>query len=194
MGEGATASSGPSSLEEEHKKVSILEDSVKTSDEQLQWIRQEKANLERELGEERVAKNCLEAEKARLAAELQAVPDDTVWTAQITELQKELQHVQSEKENLHREVCRLKHERDRAVLPSQNAHILREKEHALHQLQVALKVSKKGNPAWEGGWLVVLAIPLASAPFKEARPESAEPGEYVMPSSACNRMASLISS
>ena len=147
MGEGAIASSGPSSLEEEFKKVSILEDSVKTSDEQLLWIRQEKANLERELGEERIAKNRLEAEKARLAAELQAVPDPTVWTAQIAELQKELQHVEGEKENLHRAVCRLKREHDRAVLPSQNAHILQQKEDVVHELQVALKVSKKGNPA-----------------------------------------------
>ena len=111
------------------------------NDEELQCIRQEKAILERELRDERVAKNLLEAEKMRLIAELQAVPDHTVWTVEIAEQQKELQHVQSEKEELHREVCRFKHELDRA------AHILQEKEDAVHELQVALKVSKEGNPA-----------------------------------------------
>ena len=120
---------------------------MKTSDEQLQWIRQEKANLERELGEEKVAKNLLEAEKMRLTAELQAVPDHTVWIAQITEQQKDLQHVQNEKEELHREVCRLKRELDCAVLPSRNAHILQEKEDKIRDLQIALKVNKEGNLA-----------------------------------------------
>ena len=147
LGGGATASPGPASLEDEQKKVSLLEDSVKTSDEELQSIRQAKAILERELRDERVAKNLLEAEKMRLAEELQAVPDHTVWTAQITELQKDLQHVLDEKEELHREVCRLKRQLDRAVLPSHNAHILQEKEDTIHELQVALKVNRKGNPA-----------------------------------------------
>ena len=90
--------------------------------------------------EERVAKNLLETEKMRLVAELQAVPDCTVWTAQIAEQQRELLFVQSEKEGLHREVSRLKHELDCRV---QSAHILHEKEDKIHELQVALKVSKK---------------------------------------------------
>ena len=114
---------------------------MKANNEELQLIKQEKTNLEHELREEKVAKNLLEAEKMKLIAELQAVPDHTVWTARIAEHQKELQHVQGEKEELHREVCKLKRELDRA------AHILQEKEDAVHELQVALQVSKEGNPA-----------------------------------------------
>ena len=119
---------------------------MKTSDEELQSIRQAKAILERELREERVAKNRLEAEKMKLIAELQAVPDHTVWTAQIAEQEEELQHVQNEKEQLRRKVRELELKLDRKVQPSHNAHIFQEKEHAIHELQVALKVSKEGNP------------------------------------------------
>ena len=120
---------------------------MKTSDEELQWIKQEKANHERELRDERVAKNLLETEKARLVAELQAVPDPTVWTAQIAEHQRELQHVRNEKEELHREVCKLKRKLAHGGQPSHNAHILREKEDKIHELEVALKVSGEGNSA-----------------------------------------------
>ena len=105
----------------------------------------EKLTLELELKDERVAKNLLEAEMTRLTAELQAVPDHTVLTAQITEHQKELQRVRSKEEELRREVCRLELELDRGVLPSHNAHILQEKEDKIHKLEVALKVSKVGN-------------------------------------------------
>ena len=145
MGGGANASSGPPSLEEEQKKVYLLEDSAKANNEELQRLRQEKVTLECELRDERVEKNRLHAEKMRLTADLQAVPDHAVLTAQITEYEKELQHVRNKEEELRREVCRLECERDSAVLSSHNTHILQEKEDKIHKMEVALKVSKEGN-------------------------------------------------
>ena len=118
---------------------------MKANDEELQKLRQEKATLEHELRDERVAKSRLQVEKMRLTAELQAIPDHTVFTAQITELQKDLQHVRSKEEELHREVCRLKRELDCAVQPSHNPHILQEKEDKIHKLEASLKVSEERN-------------------------------------------------
>lgn len=114
-GGGASTPSGPSSLEEEQKKVVLFEDNVKAKDEELQKLRQEKVALERELADEKVAKNHLYSENMSLAAELQKIPDHTALTAQISENEKDLQHFKSQVESLQRKVQQLEQERDRAV-------------------------------------------------------------------------------